>query len=317
MSVKISKELRVGLMAIVAIALLVFGYNFLKGKNLLEDYRTFYAVYDQVEGLSPSSAVTINGLQVGSVTNINIRKDAKLVVTMNIKNKFPFSKTSVAEIYGGDLIGGKSIAIVPDFKNNKQAKSGDTLQGEIEAGLLELVNDQLAPLQTKVESVVSSVDTLVRSVNYVLDVGTRESIKKSINDFNKTVMHLNSTAENVDFVLTENLEGIQNTIQNAADTSEKLKQFSDTLSKVELGKMVNNINTTIASINSITQKIDNGDGSIAKLMNDDKLYVNLEKASKQLEELLQDLKLNPKRYMHFSVFGKKNKEYVEPENRDQ
>ncbi|WP_445159344.1 MlaD family protein [Mesohalobacter salilacus] len=314
---KISKELRVGLMAIVAIALLIFGYNFLKGKNLLEDSRTFYAVYDQVEGLSPSSGVTINGLQIGSVTNIKIRKDAKLVVTMNIKNNFPFSKTSIAEIYGGDLIGGKSIAIVPDFKNQTQAISGDTLQGEIEAGLLELVNNQLAPLQTKVESVVSSVDTLVRSVNYVLDIGTRESIKKSINDFNKTVKHLNSTAENVDFVLTENLEGIQKTIRNAADTSEKLKQFSDTLSKVELGKMVNNINTTIASINNITQKINEGDGSLGKLMNDDKLYVNLEKASKQLEELLQDIKLNPKRYMHFSVFGKKNKEYVEPENRDQ
>ncbi|MBS3737646.1 MlaD family protein [Mesohalobacter halotolerans] len=313
----ISKELRVGLMAIVAIALLIFGYNFLKGKNLLENSRTFYAVYDQVEGLSPSSAVTINGLQIGSVTDIKIRNDAKLVVTMNIKNSFSFSETSIAEIYGGDLIGGKSIAIVPDFENNINAKSGDTLQGQIEAGLLELVNDQLAPLQTKVESVVSSVDTLVRSVNYVMDTGTRESIKKSINDFNKTVKHLNSTAENVDFVLSENLEDIQNTIHNASETSEKLKQFSDTLSQVEFGKMVNNINTTISSINSITAKIDNGDGSIGKLMNDDKLYVNLEKASKQLEELLQDLKLNPKRYMHFSVFGKKNKEYVKPENRDQ
>ncbi|TKS56834.1 MCE family protein [Mesohalobacter halotolerans] len=312
-----SKELRVGLMAIVAIALLIFGYNFLKGKNLLENSRTFYAVYDQVEGLSPSSAVTINGLQIGSVTDIKIRNDAKLVVTMNIKNSFSFSETSIAEIYGGDLIGGKSIAIVPDFENNINAKSGDTLQGQIEAGLLELVNDQLAPLQTKVESVVSSVDTLVRSVNYVMDTGTRESIKKSINDFNKTVKHLNSTAENVDFVLSENLEDIQNTIHNASETSEKLKQFSDTLSQVEFGKMVNNINTTISSINSITAKIDNGDGSIGKLMNDDKLYVNLEKASKQLEELLQDLKLNPKRYMHFSVFGKKNKEYVKPENRDQ
>lgn len=314
---KISKELRVGLMAIVAIALLIFGYNFLKGKNLLEDSRTFYAVYDQVEGLSPSSAVTISGLQIGSVTNIKIRNDAKLVVTMNIKNDFPFSKTSIAEIYGGDLIGGKSIAIVPDFKNKKQAISGDTLQGEIEAGLLELVNDQLAPLQTKVESVVSSVDTLVRSVNYVMDTGTRESIKKSINDFNKTVMHLNSTAENVDFVLSENLEDIQTTIHNASETSKKLKQFSDTLSKVELNKMVNDIDKTLVSIQNITQKIDQGDGSLGKLINDDKLYVNLEKASKQLEELLQDLKLNPKRYMHFSVFGKKNKEYVKPENRDQ
>ena len=304
-------------MAIIAIALFVFGYNFLKGKNLFQDSRVYYAVYDQVEGLSPSSAVTISGLQVGTVTSIKIRDDAKLVVTMNIKNDFPFSKSSVAKIYGGDLIGGKTIEVVPNFKDKTKAVSGDTLTGEIEAGLLELVNDQLAPLQTKVESVVSSVDTLVKSVNYVMDVDTKESIKKSINDFNKTVKHLNSTAENVDFVLTENLEGIQNTIKNAAETSENLKRFSDTLSKVEIKKMVDNIDKTLAGIQSITQKIDNGDGSISKLMNDDKLYVNLEKASKQLEELLQDLKLNPKRYMHFSVFGKKNKEYIEPESRDE
>lgn len=313
----ISKELRVGLMAIVSIALLIFGYNFLKGKNLLEDSRTFYAVYDQVEGLNPSSAVTINGLQIGTVTRIKIRDDAKLVVTMNIKNKFPFSKSSVAEIYGGDLIGGKSIAIVPDFENKTQAQTGDTLQSKIETGLLELVNNQLAPLQTKVESVVSSVDTLVRSVNYVMDTSTRESIKKSINDFNKTVRHLNSTTENVDFVLNNNLGDIEKTIKNAAETSEKLKQFSDTLSKVEINKLVSDIDHTLVSINSISQKIDHGEGSLGKLLNDDKLYVNLEKASKQLEELLQDLKLNPKRYMHFSVFGKKNKEYVEPENREQ
>ena len=164
---------------------------------------------------------------------------------------------------------------------------------------------------------VTSVDTLVKSVNYVMDVDTKKSIKKSINNFNKTVMHLNSTAENVDFVLNENLEDIQKTIRNAAQTSEQLKRFSDTLSSLDIKKMVNNIDNTLVSIQNITQKIDKGDGSISKLMNDDELYVNLEKATKQLEELLQDLKLNPKRYMHFSVFGKKNKEYQEPENRDQ
>ena len=304
-------------MAVVAIALLIFGYNFLKGKNLLEKSRTFYAVYDQVEGLSPSSSVTINGLQVGSVTSIKIRDDAKLVVTMNIKNEFPFSKSSVAKIYGGDLIGGKTIAVVPNFGDTAKAVSGDTLTSEIESGLLELVNDQLAPLQAKVESVVSSVDTLVKSVNYVMDNDTKESIKKSINDFNKTVRHLNSTAENVDFVLSENLENIQSTLSNASAASENLKRFSDTLSNVNINKMVTEIDNTLVSIQNITQKIDKGEGTMGKLMNDDELYVNLEKATKQLEELLQDLKLNPKRYMHFSVFGKKNKEYVEPEDRDQ
>ena len=133
-------------MSVIAIALFIFGYNFLKGKNLLEDSRTFYAVYEQVEGLSSSSAVTINGLQVGSVTDIEILPNTNLLVTLNINNDFPFSKSSVAEIYGGNLIGGKTVAIIPDLEDNRIAQPGDTLNSKIEAGLLELVNDQLAPL---------------------------------------------------------------------------------------------------------------------------------------------------------------------------
>jgi len=296
-------------MAIVAIALLIFGYNFLKGKNLLEDSRTFYAVYDQVEGLSQSSAVTINGLQIGSVTNIDIRKDAKLVVSMNIKNKFPFSKSSVAEIYGGNLIGGKSVAIVPDFDNKTLAKPGDTLHGKIEAGLLELVNDRLTPLQKKIEDGVSSVDTLLNSINYIMDNNTNKSLKNSILKFNKTINTLSSTSSDINNLIKDNSDEFTNTMGNLSNMSEKFNTISDSLSKIEFNKVVNELEVTLAQVKSITKKIDDGDGSLGQLINDKDMYTNLENATKEMEELLRDMKMNPKRYVHFSVFGKKNREY--------
>lgn len=310
---KISNEIKIGLMAIVAIALLIFGYNFLKGKNLLEDSRTFYSVYDQVEGLNASSAVTINGLQVGTVSKIDIREDAKLVVTMNIKNDYPFSKTSIAEIYGGDLIGGKSVAIVPDFDNETLAKPGDTLKGKIEVGLLELVNDQLSPLQKKIEDGVSSVDTLLNSINYIMDEKTNNSLKNSILTFNETIDQLNSTSKDINDLIKTNSDKFTNTMSNLSEMSGKFNRISDTLSQIEFNKIVKDLEGTLAQVKNITEKIDNGEGSLGLLINDKDMYTNLENATKQMEELLQDMKLNPKRYVHFSVFGKKNRKFKENE----
>lgn len=304
-------------MAIVAIVLFIFGYNFLKGKNLLEDSRTFYAVYDQVEGLSTSSAVTISGLQVGTVIDIRIREDAKLVVEMNIKNDYPFSKSSIAEIYGGDLIGGKSVKINPNFEDKTYAQPGDTLMGRIEPGLMDIVNKKLSPLQQKIEDGVSSVDTLLNSINYVLDEDTNKSLKNSILTLNKTISHLNSTASQVDQLLARNTETLESTLNNVSGISEKFNKIADTLSQIEFNKIVNDLENSLAQFNAVAEKVNSGEGSIAKLINDDKMYNNLEQASKQLEELIQDIKLNPKRYVHFSVFGKKNREYQNTEDKEE
>lgn len=309
----ITRELRVGIMSVIAIALLIFGYNFLKGKNLLENSRTFYAIYDQVEGLTPSSPVTISGLQIGTVTDIDILPDARLIVTLNLNNEYPFSKSSVAEIYGGGFIGGKSVAIVPNLEDKSVAQSGDTLQSEIEEGLLELVNKQLTPLQAQIEKAVKDIDTLVTSFNFVLDENSKTQLKQSIDNFSTSMENLTSISAKTNTLLNENSDNIKQSFQNFTDVTTKLNALSDSLSTVEFGKIVTELESTLNNFKSISEKINNGEGNLGKMLNDEALYTNLENSTKQLEELLQDMKLNPKRYVHFSVFGKKNKEYQKPE----
>ncbi|MFO7744767.1 MAG: MlaD family protein [Psychroflexus sp.] len=307
------KEVKVGFLAIVAVALFIFGYNFLKGNNLFNTSRTFYAVYDDVEGLSKSASVTINGFQVGTVTEIDFMKSGQLLVTMNLNDEFSFPKESVAKIYGGGLIGGKSMKIELDDDFSDIAKSGDTLQSAVDEGLIELVNEKLTPLKDKISNAVVEVDSLLKSINYVLDMDTRNNLKKSIENLSGTLGSLNSSSSDIESVLKVNKDQINNSINKFSQTADNLSKFSDTLSQIELNKIVQNADETISNLNKFSDKLNNGEGSISKLLNDDQFYLNLENATKEMEELMRDIKLNPKRYVHFSLFGKNNKKYENPE----
>lgn len=308
------KELKVGILAIVAIGLLVFGYNFLKGNNLFNTSRTFYAVYDDVEGLSPSAPVTINGFQVGTVTDIDFIKSGELLVTLNMNNDFNFSRNSKAKIYGGGLIGGKSVKIEleDDFENI--AKSGDTLQSSVEEGLIELVNEKLTPLKDKISRAVVEVDTLLKSVNYVFDVDTRSNLKQSFENLNETLSSLNSSASKIDNVLDSNEDHINSSIKKFSQTADNLSIMSDSLSQIEFNKIAQNADKTLLNLKEISNKLEAGEGSLGKLLNDEQLYQNIENATKEMEELVRDIKMNPKRYVHFSVFGKNNKQYENSED---
>ena len=308
------KELKVGILAIVAVGLLIFGYNFLKGNNVFNSSRVFYAVYDNVEGLSPSAPITINGFQVGTVTDISFIDSGKLLVTLNLNNDFEFSKKSVAQIYGGGLIGGKSMQINLDDDVSELAQSGDTLQSSVEEGLIELVNEKLTPLKDKISGAVVEVDTLLKSINFILDKETRNNLKNSIENLNGTLASLNSSSSDIETLLKDNTQQINTTIDNFNNTSKNISVLSDSLSKIEFNRIVNNADETLLNLNEISNKLNNGDGSLGKLLNDEQMYENIENATKEMEELLRDIKLNPKRYVHFSVFGKKNKDYENPED---
>lgn len=309
---KLSNEFKAGLLALMATALLVFGYNFLKGENLLSKSRHFHVLYDDVGGLSPSSVITINGLQVGNVSDIKFSDTSgKILVTLNVKSDFQFAKNSVAKIYGGDLIGGKSMAIVPAFPFSEAAKDGDTLIGEIEDGLLELVNNKLTPLQQKVEHAVVGIDSLVQKVNFILDLETQNTIKQSIGQFEETLLGLKGTTENLNRMISDNEKNIATSVENFAFISEHFLELSETLAESEVKESIHNLNESIVKINTMLTKTIDGEGNLGKLVNNELLYDNLEAATKQMEKLLEDFRLNPKRYVHFSIFGKKHKPYVE------
>lgn len=315
---KLTKELKTGLLAVFAISTFILGYNYLKGASLFQEERVFYVVYDNVEGLDASSFVTLNGLKVGKVQEIKIRSsDAKLIVKFKIEKDFYFSNQSVARIYGGGIIGGKSLAIVPNYDFDNSAKSGDTLKGEIEEGIMELVNDRLTPLQTKIESAVVGVDSLMFSVNEVMDPKSRKSLKESIDNLNKITSTFAISSKSLENLLKVNEQKLNNTFENLDVTSQNFAKLSDSLSQINLGQIVSELETTLTNFKEISENLNSGEGTLGKLMKDESLYTNLEYATKQLEELLQDIKLNPKRYIHVSVFGKKAGEFEEPESREQ
>ncbi|WP_025741729.1 MlaD family protein [Aquimarina pacifica] len=310
---KFTREVKTGVLAICAIALLIFGYSLLKGKNLLENDRTFYAMYKNVEGLIPSSPVTINGLVVGQVVSINFAdQEGNLIVKFNVDNDFSFSKNSQAKVYGGGLIGGKSLAIMPIYEQGLEAKDGDTLPGRVEAGLLELVNDRLTPLQEKLEAAITDADTLLNSVNGILSVDNQNNLNSIFKDLSVGVKNFRTTSERLDKMLAVNQEKLNSTFSNANEISTKLNKVSDSLANVNIGKIGKELETVLANFEKISKDLNAGKGTAGKLLKDEKLYDNLKDTSKQLELLLQDLRLNPKRYIHISVFGKKNTPYEEP-----
>lgn len=308
---KISKEVKTSLLVLSGIMLFIFGFNYLKGQNLLESSRTFYAVYDNVEGLAPSTPVTINGLSVGKVIDISFNEDGsgELLVKLIVDNDFQFSKNSKAELYETGLIGGKAIAIVPAMDNEGNAEDGDFLEGSIKAGLSELVNQRLTPLQEKIERVMASTDVLLANLNDVFDEKTKTNLKTSIAGLSETISSFKTTSLSLNEVITSNQTKIDSVLSNANKVSTDLTKITHALSESDIEETLNQLQSTVTNLNSVLATIEKGEGTMGKLLKDEALYNNLEGASLQLEQLLQDMKLNPKRYVHFSLFGKKPKQY--------
>lgn len=308
---KISKEVKIGVLVLSGIVLFIFGFNYLKGQNLLDSSRTFFTEYSNVEGLANSTPVTINGMQVGKVVDIGFKGDGsgKLLVKLLVNSDFEFSKNSRAQLYETGLIGGKAIAIIPAFDDAEIAKDNDYLQGGVKAGLTELVNQRLTPLQEKIEVMMVSADGLLTNINAVFDEKTKANLKSSIAGLNDVIQNFKETSASLNTLVESNKEKLNSTLTNVDNISSNLSKVSDSLAMANVGQTMKNLESTIQNFNSILANIENGEGSMGKLLNDDGLYNNLEGATLQMEQLLEDMKLNPKRYVHFSLFGKKAKQY--------
>jgi len=309
----VSKEIKTGIIALLIIFLFIWGYNFLKDKKLYDDSRTFYSEYRSVQGLVIDAPVTISGLKVGKVTKITFHPNKKgiLIAHINLSNKIKFSKNSIAQIYSPDFISGKSLKISIADDTAEFAQDGDTLVGEIDSGILGSINEQIAPLQSKVESFVVNTDSVMQNLNKVLSVQNQENLKLALHSLRLTLEKFNSVANRADVLLESNNNKIDSIFNNANIAMENFAQITDSLQKANLGGTVAKLEYTLDSFNRILDSIESGNGTIGKLMKDESLYNNLENATKELEELLRDVKLHPKRYVHVSVFGKKDKGYQE------
>ena len=307
---KLTREVKTAILVISGIGLFVFGYSFLKDSDLLNRNRIFYVEYENVAGLEISTPVTINGLTVGKVINIDFAdKSGSLIVKFSVEKDFEFSKNSDVQIYSSGIISGNNLGIIPKNDTAKRAVSGDTLKGIIQAGLIDGLMDKFKPLETSLKHTLASLDTVLVSISEVMDEETKSNLKSSIANLNQTMASFKGVSQNMNSLLSSNKDKLNNTFTNLDTTAANFAKLSDSLAQIKMGELVKNMEATLSKLNSIADGIDNGEGSIGKLLKDEELYDNLTGASKQLELLLEDLKLNPKRYMHFSLFGKKPKQY--------
>ncbi|CAM1364739.1 Phospholipid/cholesterol/gamma-HCH transport system substrate-binding protein [Tenacibaculum sediminilitoris] len=313
-----SKELKTGIVAVVVIALFIWGYNFLKGQDLFStNARHFFVEYNNINGLKEASSVTINGLKVGNVDEIsfneNPEKKGNLIVKISLNTDFKFSKNSVAKIYSASLMGGQSLAIVPKY-DGEIAKSGDYLKGEVESDIFSSVGEKLNPIQAKLENVLVGADSLFMGVNDILDEKSRQSLNRSILGLERTISDVRKTLASVNTLLADNKDNLDATLANTKKITDTFSKVSDDLAKANLGESVKKLEATLSNVNSLLADMKSGKGTLGKLMTDETMYTNLTNASKEMEELLREMKLNPKRFVHFSLFGKKAKPYKEVNN---
>ncbi len=293
----------------------ILGFSYLKSAPLFESSKTFYAVYANVGGLQTGTQVSINGLGVGKVKNIAFKdQSGKLLVTFSVDSQFEFSENSTAELYDTGIIGGKGIQIKPVFDGAPMAKSGDTLSSQSRPGLTELVQQKLSPLQSKVEAAVANADSLLMNVNDVLDDNTRKDLRESIHGLNIVVASFGQSAHALNSLLADNKTQLDSSIANIHTMTANFSRISDSIAAAGLSKTMRNLESTVTNLDQLLSKIESGEGSLGKLVHNDQLYDNLAAASRELDLLLQDFRLNPKRYVNVSVFGKKQKEYALPEN---
>ena len=309
----LSKELRIGILVVMSIVVLVWGINYLKGSNLFDNSRTFYAIYGNIGGLQEGSGVSVNGYKVGVVKRIRLLTDKNysLLVEISIEKDIDIPSNSVSKIVNTDIMGSKGISLILG-DSNTNAQKGDTLYSDMDRSLKEEVNKQILPLKNKAEQLIGSIDSIVTVITSVLSKDARESLTKSLVSLDNTFTTMSQTMTKVNKIVDQNDERISSIIKNLEGNNDEITNILKNFSELSDDIAKSNIKTTLASLNEISKKISDSEGSLGMFINDKDLYLNLEKSSKELEALIKDIKLNPKRYVGFSFLGGKSKSYKKP-----
>ncbi len=329
---KIGKEVKIGVIVLIGIALLYVGINFLKGVSVFSDQRTFYCIYNRIDGIQPSNPVVINGFVVGQVKSVELQSDTarSLLLEIIIKEKnLRIPIDSKARIQSSGLLGSKEIELQLG-RSLTMAESGDTLESRIETGLMESVNKEILPLKLKTEELLSDIDSMITIFQAILNENTQDNLVASFQSIKGTLESLEVTAFRLDTLVQEEkaklsmiLSHVESISGNLESNNEELTNviqnfsaISDSLLASNLKTVIDNASLAMHEVNMITGKINRGEGTMGMLINNDSLYNKLSSASNQLDLLLEDLRVNPDRYVKISVFGGKKEKKVQLSRRD-
>lgn len=312
---KITKEFKVGLLVAAALAILIIGYSFLKGNDVFSQDNTYFATYERVDGLTVSKPILVNGYQIGRVSKMELQADGRILTELKVKKEYAIPQNTVAQIVSTDLLGGK--AIVFELGNSPNyASEGSHLQAGTEKGLWE----QVEPIQKKAEDIAATLDSVLSSINNTINAEFQRDFNRSINSIANSLKNIEGITGQLDALVgkervrvSDIMANIESITANVQQNNEQitglltnLNQITDQVARANVANTIHDANKAVADFQQIVDRINSGEGSIGLLINDTALYDNLRNASENLDALMIDLKANPGRYVHFSIFGRRN-----------
>lgn len=306
---KISREVKTAILVLSGIALFIYLFTFLKGEDLFSNSQTYYTEFDY-NALSASSAITVKGNKVGKIEEIKYDfESGKTRISFSVNPKLKFSKNSKIRLYATGLMGGNALAVI-DANDGVMAKAGDFIASDVKQGLMSSIESNLPKVTEGLDITLRSADTLVNSLTSLVIDDSDEGLKSAISEFNSTLKSFKSLSFSIEGVVKANDEKIASILSNFDQTSRNLSELSSEIKNAGLSNTITDLNKTLVSMQGLLASIDNGEGTIGKLLKDDALYKNLEGASKEMELLLLDIKLHPARYRR--ILSKKEIPYQPP-----
>jgi phospholipid/cholesterol/gamma-HCH transport system substrate-binding protein len=312
---KISNETKIGILTVVGLAILILGFSYLKGNDVFSSSNKFYAIYRNVEGLTLSKPILVNGFQIGHVSNMTLQTESGFtIVEFKVDPKYPIPANTLARLESTDLLGSK--AIIFELGNSRElAENKDTLRADIQGSLAQ----SLQPVQRKAEILMDKVDSSLAAINKILNPEFQRNVDRSFLSIANSLQTLEGTTKKIDRLVGAQSGHINAIMTNAEAltaglrvstgrlnaTTANFEKLSNDLANSNIKQTLDNANKTMADLQTTVAKINNGQGSLGLLLNDDTMYKNLNAASGNLNNLFIDLKAHPKRYVSFSVFGRK------------
>ncbi len=317
---KFAKEIKIGAIVTVGIIALIWGINYLQGTDLLSSRNNYYVVYDRIDQLTVSNPVMLNGLAVGQVKDMKLLTDQgnKILVILQIDNELRVPRTTIARIVSTDLLGAKAIDLIfKDSIYSSMAQPGDTLTSEVQLSLADEVNKQVAPIKEKAEGLLASIDSVVTVLQQVFNAESRANISSSFQSISNTLKSLENTSYTLDTLLeTETtritiiMTNIESISSNIKENNEQIKNIihnfsaiSDTIARANIAGTITKTNEVLKATSEIMAKVQRGEGSLGLLINDESLYKKLNDTATDLDNLMIDIKANPKRYLNFSIIS--------------